>query len=308
MNTSTIGEAATEAKTRVRIERILCPVDFSQCSVNAYNYAQSIAGHYGAKLLVQHTVELSLYPSAFYCPSPELFDDFRQKLIANGQDDLQKFVKASGGAQPECIVQESLAADAILLLARERAVSLIVLGTHGRRGIDRLMLGSVTERILRNASCPVLAVRQEPAGSGAPEATELPVAIRQILCCVDFSAHSERALAYALSLASAYDADLTVLHVLDGIPESANVATETDTAIENLEKLFPRSAPRSAKIHLEVRLGKAYQQILQFASDAKSDVIVAGVRGRHALDFAVFGSTIYRVIQLGSNPVLAVPI
>lgn len=308
MNTAPIGEPATEAKTSVRIERILCPVDFSQCSVNAYNYAQSITSHYQAKLVVQHVVELSLYPADFYAASPELFDDLRQKLIADGQEELQEFVETSGGVQPECVVEQGLTADTILFLAQKRAVSLIVLGTHGRRGIGSLMLGSVTERVLRHASCPVLAVRQKAADSSAPEATEHPVAIRRILCCVDFSAHSERALAYALSLASAYDADLTVLHVLDGIPESADVATETDTAIENLEKLFPPSASRSAKTHLEVRLGRAYQQILQLASDAKSDVIVAGVRGRHALDLAVFGSTIYRVIQLGSNPVLAVPI
>jgi nucleotide-binding universal stress UspA family protein len=78
--------------------------------------------------------------------------------------------------------------------------------------------------------------------------------------------------------------------------------------MEHLQNLIPPASCSSANIHLSVRLGRAYQEILQYASEAQSDVIVAGVRGRHALDLAVFGSTIYRVIQLGCVPVVAVPI
>jgi nucleotide-binding universal stress UspA family protein len=140
------------------------------------------------------------------------------------------------------------------------------------------------------------------------DATGGSVRIRKILCCVDFSAHSERAVKYALSLADAYDAEVTVLHVLDEISNSEKIETETTEVIENLGKLISPANDSFKKIHFAVRLGKAYREILQFASEAESDVIVTGVRGRHALDLAVFGSTTYRVIQLGRRPVLTVPI
>jgi nucleotide-binding universal stress UspA family protein len=291
-----------------RIERILCPVDFSHFSARAYAYAQSIAGHYRATLVVQHVVELWQHPSVDYCVSPHGYEEFRRKFVADGQNDLQQFVDRSSGIKPERIVQEGVAADAILSLARERAISLIVMGTHGRRGFDHLMLGSVTERVLRNASCPVLAVHQSAPVSSNRDATDASVRIRRILCCVDFSQHSERAGEYALSLSDAYDAEITVLHVLDDVSDAGDIGTQTARTIENLEKLIPSAARGSTKPHFVVRPGKAYVEILQFASEAQSDVIVTGVRGRHALDLAVFGSTTYRAIQLGHYPVLTVPI
>jgi len=129
-----------------------------------------------------------------------------------------------------------------------------VLGTHGRCGFDRLMLGSVTERVLRHTSCPVLAIRQSAPDSRKRDAKDDSVPIRRILCCVDFSAHSERALEYALSLADAYDAELAVVHVLDDISGSAEIRKET-TTMENLEKLIPAAAHRSPKTHLAVGQG-----------------------------------------------------
>jgi nucleotide-binding universal stress UspA family protein len=308
MDPVTNTETALGVKTDIRIERILCPVDFSEASLKAYHHAQSIASHYGATLYAQYAVELWQYPSCDFAISVNAYEEFRQALISKGEDALHQFVRTCGGLQPECIVQESPAADAILSFAKARAISLIVLGTHGRRGFDRLMLGSVTERVLRHASCPVLAVRQKAPDSGPRGATDAPVQIRRILCGVDFSANSQRALEYALSAAKAYDAEVSILHVLDNIPDSADPAKETDAAVEKLEELLPPGVPCSAKTHLEVRLGKASQEILKFASEEKSDLIVTGVRGRNSLDLAVFGSTTYRVMQLGPVPVLTVPI
>ncbi len=301
------AEPSVSEKKGAQIERILCPIDFSQSSVRAYDYAQSLAGHYRATLVALHIVDLARHPAGYYAPSAPLVYDFKETLIANGQRDLQVLVKAPSGIRPECIVQEGSPADAILSLARERAISLIVLGTHGRRGLDRLMLGSVTERVLRNATCPVFTVCQTAPDSSTPDAVDHSVAIRRILCCIDFSAHSQRALEYALSLAGAYDAELTLLHVLDDV-YSADVGKEIDATMEKLPKLLPPAARKSPKRHLEVRLGKAYQEILKFAAEAQSDLIVAGMHGRQALDLAVFGSTIYRVIQLSPGPVLAVPV
>lgn len=307
-------EPVTDAKTPVgewagkRIERILCPFDFSEASVKAYRYAQSIARHDHATLVVEHTVELAEHSCGYYASSAHGFEEFCRLLIANGRQKLQQFLHSSGGIEPECVVEEGMAADAILSLARQRAVSLIVMGTHGRRGFDHLMLGSVTERVLRHASCPVLAVHETAPDSRTPSESDEPAPLRRIVCCVNFSAHSERALEYALSIADAYDAELTGFHALDDVPGYANVGQETAAAMEKLEKLVRAAVLHSAKTHLEVRLGKPYQEILKFASEHQSDLIVTGVRGRHSLSLAVFGSTTYRVIQLGLSPVLTVPI
>ena len=301
-------ESSVTAGTAVRIERILCPVDFSECSATAYRHARLIAGRFRAALIVQHVVELDQHPTLFYTLSPGV-EDFRKTLVSNGQNDLQHFVTTSSGMQPECIVQDVFgsAADAILSLARERAISLIVLGTHGRRGIDRLMLGSVTERVLRYASCPVLAIRPPAPESGKWDANDDAVEIRRILCCVDFSVSSKQAVKYALSLAEGYDAEVTLLHVLEDTSSSSDIADETASTLAKLEKLLPPGVGDSSRVHLAVRLGKPYQEILQLASETPSDLIVAGMPGRQTLERAVFGSTSWRVIQLSPCPVLAVP-
>ena len=301
------AEQFARARTGVRIERILCPLDFSDVSAKVYRYAQSLATHYGAKLVVQNAIEMWQHPSSDYCVSVETFDDLRRKLISNAEEHLQRFVRTCGGAQPECIVQEGMAEDAILALARSRAIDLIVLGSHGG-GVAGLMLGSVTERVLRHAPCPVLTVRQVPLNPGEQPATDEPMTIRRILCCVDFSARSRRALECALSAAEACNAEVSVLHVLDNIFDPADAARETSAALENLGKLCLPGGPRSAKPHLEVRVGRQYWETLKFAAEAHSDLIVAGLCGRDALDLALSGSTNGRMIDLGPVPVLAVPI
>jgi nucleotide-binding universal stress UspA family protein len=288
-----------------RIERILCAVDFSHFSARGYAYAQSIAGRYGATLIVENVFELWRHPSADYSASANSYADFLRKFMGDAENDLRQFVEKSGGIQPECVVREGMAADVILSLAQERAISLIVLGTHGRRGFNHLTLGSVTESVLRKASCPVLAACHTAPVSSERDALSAPVLIHKILCCVDFSAHSARAVEYALSFAEAYGSAVTVLHVQE---DASNSEAETAKTVEDLEKLIPRAAVRPAKIDFVVRVGTAHLEILQFASEVHSDLIVTGVRGRHALDLAVFGSTTYQAIQRGSCPVLTVPI
>ncbi len=155
MNPVTDVETLVRARPDIRIERILCPVDPSDVSATAYRYAQLIAAHYHASLIVQKVIEYSQYISASYTPSMPVFAEFSESLVADGLAALHRFVDGSGGiVQLECIVQANFsAADAILSLAETRANCLIVIGTHGRRGFDHLILGSVTERVLRHASC-----------------------------------------------------------------------------------------------------------------------------------------------------------
>jgi nucleotide-binding universal stress UspA family protein len=103
-----------------------------------------------------------------------------------------------------------------------------------------------------------------------------------------------------------YDAELTLLHVLEDIPSSANIEEAIATATKQLHKLIPLERVKAAKIKTVVRIGRAYEQIILLTLEIQADLSIMAVRGRNGLDLAVFGSTTYRVIQLGSCPVLAV--
>jgi len=294
----------------LKIKLILCPVDFSEFSSTAFRYALSVAEHYQAKLVVQHIVELWRYPSAGFAASASLYDEFCQALCENGKEHLQEFVKnyARGGTQLELVVHQGMAPDSILSFAQANKADVIVMGTHGRRGYDRLMLGSVTDRVMRSASCPVLAVRNPPRDLMATDDKEGRHVhrLRQILFCTDFSENSGSALNYAISATEEYGAELTLLHVLEEVPSSAKTEKAIAAATEQLDKLIPPKALQTLKIKTAVRIGKPYQQIIQFALEEQIDMVAMGVRGRGALDLAVFGSTTYRVMQLGPCPVLAV--
>jgi nucleotide-binding universal stress UspA family protein len=130
----------------------------------------------------------------------------------------------------------------------------------------------------------------------------------RIVFCTDFSENSERALHWAVSATEEYNAELTLLHVLEDVPSAPSLEQATATATEQLDKLIPQEVRKTLKIKTAVRVGKPYQQIIQLAVEAQIDMVAMGVRGRGALDLAVFGSTTYRVLQLGPCPVLAVHI
>ena len=293
----------------LEVKLILCPIDFSEFSVRAYRYALSLAEHYRAKVVALHVLELWRYPSAGFAASAALYDEFCQAVHESAKEKLQEFVKnhTDNEVQPELLVQQGTAPDSILSFSQVQKADVIVMGTHGQRGYDRLMLGSVTDRVMRRATCPVLVVSNPPPDNTAAGKPRHHVhRLNRILFCTDFSENSERALSYAISAAEEYDAELTLLHVLEEVPSPAKKEKAIAAATAQLDKLISPEGRRTLNIKTAVRTGKPYRQIIQFALEAKIDMVTMGVRGRGALDLAVFGSTTYRVMQLGPCPVLAV--
>lgn len=292
-----------------KIERILCPVDFSEFSEWAYRHALSLARHFRAKLLVQHVVESWRHTSAWYAP-PDGYEHLHQRLFDDSQRQLWKFVNnfATRAIQPHCMVREGIAPDSILELAEAEHVDLIIMGTHGRRGFDRLMVGSVTERVMRQAPCPVLAVhRHRPLPNlVVPAEGQDSVCLGRILFCTDFSEHSRQALDYASMLASEYGSEILLVHVLESIPDPAAIEQALFAATDRLAKLIPLENCDAGKHRTAVRIGKPYEQIIALAVETQSDLALMGVHGSSAMDLSVFGSTTHRVIQLGPCPVLLV--
>jgi nucleotide-binding universal stress UspA family protein len=293
----------------MQLKLILCPIDFSEFSTRAHQYVLSLAEYYQAKLVALRIVELWKYPFADYAAYEGDFANFSRAPKGGGEVRLREFVRkhTDNKIHPQLVVDQGNASDLILSFAQAQNMELIVMGTHGRRGFDRLVLGSVTDRVMRKASCPGLAISKPPHASRAagPDGRHVHH-ISRILYCTDFSANSEPALNYAISATAEYDAELTLLHVLEELPTPGQTQEAVATAARQLDKLITAEQRKAIKIKTAVRVGKPYEEIVQHTLETHADLVAMGVRGAGALDAAVFGSTTYRVIQLGPCPVLAV--
>jgi nucleotide-binding universal stress UspA family protein len=293
----------------IEIKNILCPVDFSEFSRHAIDHAVTIARWYGARVTALHV----LPPLAAGMPAtdaglpPFVFtpNDLRQF-----QAELASFVSENrGDARVDSKVVEGSLTGEIVRLARELPADLIVMGTHGRSGFERLLLGSVTEKMLRKTPCPLLTV---PAR--APAALPDKVLFTDILCAVDFSPSSLRALTFAESLAKEADARLTVLHVLEpvyalaGTPAMNRAETTFDpelrrAATVRLQETISDEARTYCHVREIVTFGKPYREILREAAEQRCNLVVMGAHGG-GLDLLAFGSTTNHVVREATCPVL----
>jgi nucleotide-binding universal stress UspA family protein len=189
---------------------------------------------------------------------------------------------------------------------------LIVMGTHGRRGFKRLLLGSVTEAILREAPCPVLTVPPQ-ARSGVSEA----VTFKRILCPIDFSPSALQALGFGLDLARQADGRVTLLHVVEWLTEEEPRASAhfnvpeyrrfmVEDAQERLRSLVAEESRTWVEIDDVVVFGRAYREILRAADTKPADLIVMGAQGRGGIGLSLFGSTTQQIVRGSMCPVLTV--
>lgn len=295
----------------ISLNHILCPVDFSGHSRVALDYATAIAKWYDAEIRVVHAYVLAMTPvtaGAFAGGSAQL----PQSRDEVGRD-LASFVRTATSVGVPCSTSIVVGSPTkhILEVAGQWPADLIVMGTHGASGFERLVLGSITEKVLRKAPCPVLVVtRDADAPSG------VPVVFRRILCAIDFSPCSHRALSYALSLAAEAGGSLTLLHTIEAFAEEPLVEVPFDfsehrralerSAQQQLDSLLTAETRTWCDCSAIVRTGKAYQQILETAQERQVDLIVLGVRGRNPVDLALFGSTANHVVRSAPCPVLTV--
>lgn len=293
-----------------QLERILCPVDLSDESQHAVEHALVIARWYKAGITALHVCNPLVIPSTDLTLVGGVPPVLTAEEIKDASDQVMAcFASAPGGhagVPLEVLVESGPPARQILAQAKSLAPDLIVIGTHGHGGFQHLVLGSVAEKVLRQAACPVLTV---PPRSRAT--STLP--FERILCPIDFSDSSRSALDFALSLAREGNADLTILHVLewpDALPPNRPVPTlEFRAAAERdvramLAQLVPDADRQRAHPTLRLGEGKAYREILEVASEGRTDLIVMGVHGRNPLDLMLFGSTTNQVVRRATCPVL----
>jgi nucleotide-binding universal stress UspA family protein len=284
---------------RIRLENVVLATDFSEASTAAVGYAASIARNYQGRVYAVHVIPPELY--SFQPPEtiPSIGEGV-QRLV----EEQMKNLLASEQLRDvphEGIVKHGEIWDALEPIVRHHNADVIVTGTRGRRGLRKLVMGSVAEEILRLSSVPVLTVHPE-AGRTSPH---VPCTI---LFPTDFSADSMRALAYALSFAQEFQACVIFLHVAPPMQNDPDVRKRVQTFFsDQLREMVPAET-RSWRQQLVVEFGDPSQAILQCTDAYKADLIVMGVQGGGAMVRAAthFGSTAYRVISAARAPVLSV--
>jgi nucleotide-binding universal stress UspA family protein len=304
----------------VKIARILLPIDFSETSRHACEQAASLARSYGSTLVGLHVHSpflqtVSTIGTPPYSLGVPAYDEAAE--LQRLEEQTKSFVEpaARAGVRVEILVDVGHAVHQILERATTLPADLIVIGTHGHSGFQHLMLGSVAEKVLRRATCPVLTVPPKTHATST-----LP--FRMILCPIDFSESSLAAAAFAASLAKESRASLILLHSvewpwdeppppnLDELPpherhDLAEFRRSLETqATARLGSLIPAES-RDATRPL-VRHGKPHRQILAVAAEHQADLVVIGVHGRNPLDVAFFGSTTNQVVRHATCPVLTV--
>lgn len=298
----------------ITFNRILCPVDTSECSRAALRHAVALAVWYEADLSAVWVRPDTAPPPALWPAHPPEFMTLTVEERAAGEQRIRTFVRDTAGtAVAEVLFREGPVVPEILRVAAEMRADLIVMGTHGLTGFEHLLLGSVAERVLRKATCPVLTVpRTAPLHDGGA------AMFNTILCAVDFSRHSNRALDYALSLTQEAGGRLVLAHVLEHFDHEEprlnahyNVSEFRRTfeleAEQRLNALLPESVRTWCEVDTVLGHGRVHRELLRIAGECKADVMVLGVHGKNALDHALFGSTAERVLHGARIPVLTVP-
>jgi nucleotide-binding universal stress UspA family protein len=295
------------APTRTEIDRILCPVDFSEFSTPAVERAVRLGRWFEARVEVIHVVPFVVPTGLPDFPVPlELTHQVTRKLadlVAPFLGPVPIETKLLEG-EPWRVIREE---------AEAWSADLLVMGTHGRGGFEHLLLGSVTEKLMGRAPCPVLTVGHVPPHptAGAP--------FRRILCAADLTHASERTLDVALSLASEDDGHITLLHVVESlpgetagrlylaVPEIGPLRRDVmEQARTQLRKAVPDAARDFCRVSERVEAGAAWREILRVADETDADLIVMGAHARSALGRMFFGSTASHVVRRAACPVLIV--
>jgi nucleotide-binding universal stress UspA family protein len=264
--------------------KAIVPVDAGGASLKALEWARLLKEKYGTATVVMHAQDFELPP---YFGSGQL-ELLKRELKDSARAAARYFSKQAAdalGFEPEVIIVEGPAAEAILDTAAHFHADLVVMGTHGRTGAERVWLGSVAERVLRGSPMPVLAVR-EPARTAV---------LSRILCPVTAGDVSRRALEYGVSIAAAAHAHLRVIHVVEkvaGPPPCSFVDDELKTKCETEE------------VQLQ---GNAAATILADVHEHRPDLIVMGAERRSSTLGGLFSNTTETVMQRAEAPLLVVP-
>lgn len=293
-------------------KKILVPTDFSEYSQDALIYAASLAKTFGATIECIHVIDLTFLsangPSGVYSSATDI-EGTMKSLRARSQKELDFFVRKEHvqGIDVKGHLREGIAADEIVKLADEIHADLVVIPTHGRSGLDKLVFGSTCERVIRTASIPVLVLKAGVRAAGKD------LGLKRILCPIDFSAFSESSLPLARGFAKQFGAALVLAHIVDNrfdYPEWTPDVTQNNTAAllkaakEHVERVAKGMPEIKAEIH--VSAGVPSRTLVDLTADGKADLVIMPTHGRKGIAHMLLGSVTERVARGSQCPVLIV--
>jgi len=296
-------------------KKILVPTDFSDFSQEALQYACAFAKISGGTVECVHVVDLTFLAaggaSSVYASTADV-DRSMKALREKAKKELDHFVRKEHllGIDVVAHLREGIAADEIVKLAGEIHADLIVIPTHGRSGLDRMVFGSTCEKVLRTSPVPVLAIK---SGERSAVGKDLALSLKRILCPIDFSAFSESSLPMARTLAKQFGATLILAHIVDtrfDYPEwTAEVAMSNSAhllkaAQEHVNRVAAGIADVKTEVH--VSCGVPSRTLVDLTADGKADLVIMPTHGRKGIAHVLLGSVTERVARGAKCPVLTV--
>lgn len=297
---------------RVQFKSILCATDFSDFSNQTINYGVGLAKEFGARLIVCHVIDLS---------SIAIYGEFQLDPVGQQNriiEDANEQLEALAGDQPvewEPLITVGKPADEISRAVEEKDIDLVISATRGRSGLKRLILGSVTERLMLTLPCPLLVLRSpEHEFLSAPDRK---IKLKKILVGCDFSPDSGQALNHALSLAQEFQAELHLVNVIE-LPAQPNLLKGETSATEEIQEdyrnllsqklkdMVPEEARNWCTPQTSLLEGRPYEELAKYAESNDIDMIVMGIRGQSLVKTLFLGSTTDRVVRRSPCPVLSV--
>ena len=297
---------------RVEIKTIFCTTDISDFSNHSISWGMALAKEFRAKLLVCHVID---FPAAVtYGDGPIFFMDQQNQAMDNAHQQIKQLI-GDQQIQWEPLITIGHAGDEITRLAEEKGADLVISATHGRSGLKRLILGSVTERLMRTLHCPLMIVRGPK--HDLTILSDKRINFHKILVGCDFSEDAHLAFQYGLSLAQEFQSELHLVHVKEPAVYSEWIKTSVDLEEvlyhtlndkikEKLTKMVPKEASHWCMPKVDILEGKPNEELIGYAKENQISLIVLGVRGQGLVERMFVGSTTDRVVRQAPCPVLSV--
>jgi nucleotide-binding universal stress UspA family protein len=290
---------AVQARTRITLKNILFATDFSQAAGAAAPIAIQIARRYGAKVYGVHVNRFDDYTVA----APSAWAAMAEAAEKETKEDAGRLNEQLQSIEHEVVIGEGNLWEVLSNMIQQKEIDLVVVGTRGRTGFGKTLLGSVAEQILRQSPCPVLTV-----GPHVNPWSDEYVKMREILYATNLATDTPVAAPYAISLAQENQAHLVLLHVIED-PKAGDLVDSpevTDLKERKLQQLVTEQAGLWCEPTYIVEQGPAAEKILDVAKRRPTDLIVLGARPAKGLATHMNIGTVHKVVSQAKCPVLTV--
>jgi len=296
---------------RKQVNRIFCATDFSKLADEVVSYGIALAKEFNARLFVCHVVDfptVSMYGEAVAGPI-----EHQNRFMDYAKSEIDRII-GDESIDYQVLVTLGNTTEEIARLVSEHNADLVITATHGRSGLKRFFLGSVTERLMRILPCPLLVLRGTEEDSPA---ASLKFPFKRILVGCDFSSDSDLAFKYSLSMAQEFQGEIHLVHVVEpsGYKELFKMPAEPGDRLKQdlldmikgkLKSMVPEDALNWVTLKIQLLVGKPYAEIIRYAEINDIDLVSLGIRGHGMVEDLLVGSTTDRVIRRSPCPVLSI--